>query len=125
MTVTYSAYPVISWTLKTDPPTFILIEPFKTTWKRDGKPSFSFIVDAGFTTDLASIPRIFRSLIPQVGRHLQPAIAHDWIYGGNVDMSKEDADLMFLDGMKSTGVWWLRRRVMYLAVRIGGKGYWE
>ena len=33
-------------------------------------------------------------------------------------------DEMFLEGMKSTKVNWLRRNAMWLAVRVGGKGQW-
>lgn len=122
MTVTYSAEPAIRWSLI--PERFTLIEPFKVTWDRGLTETVEFEVPAGFQTDLASIPRGFRSIIPQVGKHLQPAIAHDFSYDGNTDLSKADADLLFLEGMKSTGVWWLRRRIMYAAVRVGGKGHW-
>jgi len=122
MTVTYSAAPVIRWGLAQE--RFTLVESFVVTWIRGPTETVEFTVPAGFQTDLASIPRGFRSVIPQVGKHLQPAIAHDFCYEGNTDLTKADADLLFLEGMKSTGVWWLRRRVMYLAVRAGGKGHW-
>jgi len=122
MTVTYSAEPVIRWGLAQG--RFTLVEGFTVTWKRGLTEVVEFEVPAGFQTDLASIPRGFRSIIPQIGKHLQPAIAHDFCYAGNTNLTKEEADLLFLEGMKSTGVWWLRRRVMYLAVRVGGKGHW-
>lgn len=122
MTVTYSAEPVIRWGLAQG--RFTLVEGFTVTWKRGLTEVVEFEVPAGFQTDLASIPRIFQSIVPKIGKHIQPAIAHDFCYAGNTDLTKEEADLLFLDGMKSTGVWWLRRRVMYLAVRLGGKGHW-
>lgn len=122
MTVTYSADPVIRWGLAQG--CFTLTESFTVTWKQGLTQITEFQVPAGFRTDLASIPRGFRSIIPQIGKHLQPAIAHDFCYEGNTDLTKEDSDLLFLDGMKSAGVWWLRRRIMYLAVRLGGMGHW-
>ncbi len=123
MTVTYSADPVLRWGLAQG--RFTLTESFTVTWKRGLTEVLEFEVLAGFSTDLASIPRMFQSIVPKVGKHIQPAIAHDWCYMGNTHLSKYDADLLFLEGMKATGVWWLRRRVMYLAVRLGGKGHWK
>ena len=123
MSVTYSAAPVLRWGLAQGH--FTLVEPFTVTWKRGLTEVLEFAVRAGFSTDLASIPRLFQSIVPKVGKHIQPAIAHDFCYTGNVaGMSKAEADSLFLEGMKSMGVWWLRRRVMYLAVRVGGKGHW-
>ena len=104
---------------------FTLMNSFEVAWKPKGRPRVVFTVEAGFETDLASIPQVFQSVIPVLGRHRQPAIAHDWCYCGKTDLSKKDADLMFLDAMKSVGVGWWRRRSMYLAVRVGGKGHWS
>lgn len=123
MTVTYSAEPVIRWSLA--PGHFILEEGFTVIWNQPGTELTKFDVPVGFSTDLASIPRLFQSIVPKVGRHIQPSIAHDFCYEGGVpDMTRAEADLLFLEGMKAVGVWWLRRRVMYWAVRVGGKGWW-
>ena len=122
MTVAYSVDPVLRWGLAQA--RFVLTEPFTVTWSRPRSPLVHFTVPAGFSTDLASIPRLFQSIVPKVGKHIQPAIVHDWGYAGNTDLTKADTDLLFLEGMKASGVWWLRRRVMYLAVRLGGKGHW-
>ncbi len=122
MTVTYSAEPTMRWGLAQA--RFTLTEPFTVTWKRGLTEVLEFTVLAGFSTDLASIPRAFQGIVPKVGKHIQPAIAHDWCYMGNTDLTKADADLLFLEGMESVGVWWLRRRVMYMAVRLGGTGHW-
>lgn len=83
-----------------------------------------FTVDAGFITDLASIPRVFRSIIPQVGRHIQPSIVHDFAYESKTNLTRAEADLLFLDGMKAVGVSWLRRQAMYRAVRAFGWTLW-
>lgn len=123
MTVTYSDDPVLQWSLKTGH--FIVDEAFTAIWGRPGKEPFHLRVPVGFGTDLASIPQFFRNVVPQIGRHIQPAICHDYAYVYDVGLTKEEADLMFLDGMKSVGVPWWRRQVMYLAVRLGGKGRWE
>jgi len=123
MSVTYSAEPVLRWGLVQR--RFSLAEPFTVAWDRGLTEKGGFTVPAGFSTDLASIPRLFQGIVPKIGKHIQPAIAHDFCYEGNTNLTKEDSDLLFLEGMRSTGVGWLRRRVMYLAVRVGGKGYWK
>jgi len=123
-TVTYTA-PVVLESTPEDNEPFKLLRGFGVTWNRPGKPLFQFEVPAGFTTDLASIPRIFQSIVPKVGRHIQPAVVHDFCYEAGVpNMSRAEADSLFLEGMKDVGVWWLRRRIMYLAVRVGGTGWW-
>lgn len=122
MTVTYSAEPVLQWSLKVG--YFIVDEAFTATWNRLGKDKFKVRIPKGFGTDLASIPRLFQNIVPKVGRHIQPAIVHDYTYVYDTGLTKVEADQMFLDGMKSVGVPWYRRRVMYWAVRIGGTGHW-
>ena len=43
------------------------------------KPA-SIIVPAGMLTDLASVPKWARSFYGRVGKHLEAAIVHDWLY---------------------------------------------
>lgn len=80
-------------------------------------------VPEGFVTDLASIPRAFHWLIPVNGKHRSAAIIHDYLYVVK-DRSRSEADAIFLEAMKSSGVRWSQRRVMYLAVRLGGGIAW-
>ena len=122
MTVKFSDNYLLSGGLL--PGHFTLMNSFDVSWKPQGRPRVVFTVKEGFETDLASIPRVFQSVIPVLGRHRQPAIAHDYCYCGNTDLSKKDTDLMFLDAMKSVGVGWFRRWAMYWAVRVGGQGHW-
>lgn len=112
----YSAEPVLRWCSHKE--LWVLEKGFTTTWK-----GVKYTIKKGFETDLASIPRVAQGLVPKVGKHVQPAIVHDWFYvhGG---ITKAEADQMFLDGMKYVGVPWYRRYIMYAAVRVGGKGVW-
>lgn len=120
--VEYSSRPQVAW--DNDNKEWVLLQRFDCTWKRPGKER-TITVEAGFTTDLASIPRVFQSITPKVGRHIQPSIVHDWCYEDNVPgMTRKEADLLFLDGMKSSGVYWLRRQTMYRAVRLFGGALW-
>ncbi len=91
-----------------------------------GKPEL-LEVPAGFRTDLASIPRLARSLIPQNGRHRRAAVVHDYIYreAGRHTWTRKEADKCFLEAMKVDGVPKLRALTMYSAVRIGGWRTWN
>ena len=98
---------------------FKLTRSFEVTWR--GR---KFTVMRGFLTDLSSVPRLFRSVVPQVGHHLQPSVAHDWLYDYDWGFTRLEADRMMLDGMKLMGVPWLRRRLIYRTVRAAGWPYW-
>ena len=86
-------------------------------------------IPAGFRTDLASIPRVVRSLIPQNGRHRRPAVVHDYLYRRagreDSDWTRLEADQCFLEAMKVDGVPGIRRRVMYTFVRMFGEYSWN
>lgn len=77
----------------------------------------TIVVPEGFLTDLASIPRVFRSLIPQNGRHRAPAVVHDYLCRRE-DFPRRTADRIFNEAMKLTGVPALKRVAMYFAVRV-------
>ncbi len=125
---TYSIDPELRWDRATLE--WVVLREFQVCWHRDGKPAWNFTVPAGFRNDLASIPKRARSIIPQVGPNIQAAIVHDWCYSHEVffrgvDMTRAEADQLFLDGMASLEVPWLRRNTMHLAVRVGGSASWR
>lgn len=82
----------------------------------DGQPVL-VTVPTGFVTDLASIPRIFRFLIIKNGRHRPAAIVHDYLCRLGLEFSRVTADKIFYEAMKVRHVPWLRRKLMYAAVR--------
>ena len=82
----------------------------------DGK-TVLVTVPSGFVTDLASIPRIFRLLVPKNGRHRAAAIIHDYLCMLKLDFSRVTADKIFREAMKVLHVPKLRRWAMYIAVR--------
>jgi hypothetical protein len=78
-----------------------------------------FVVEIGFHTDFASVPRIFTWLLPTYGRYTRPAILHDKLCdlaraGG---ISRADADGLFRRSMRELGVAFLRRWLMWAGVR--------
>jgi hypothetical protein len=81
-------------------------------------------VPAGFVTDLASVPRFLWVVFPPHGRYAKAAIVHDWLYShGNV--SRKQADLIFLEGMLVLGVPHWKARVLYFAVRLFGGAHFK
>jgi hypothetical protein len=91
---------------------------------------FQIDVSKGFTTDLASIPRIARLVFPVNDLHRPAAVVHDWLYvrqrmlhrpiNSHCWIKREDADRIFYELMLSLGVSRLKAWVMYRAVRVGG-----
>ncbi len=77
----------------------------------------------GLYTDLSSVPQALWFVVGPIGKHLEISILHDYLYMAWTDhrktASRQDwrfADKMFLAGMKISGVNWLQRNLMYLAV---------
>lgn len=87
---------------------------------------FRITVPRGFITDGASIPRGFWSLIghPLNGKHASPAVVHDYLYVTQA-FDKDYADRVFLEAMKAKGVSFIRRHLMYYAVKFFGTSAWN
>ncbi len=102
---------------------FRLHYDFTYLWKPHTIP---FTIQAGFLTDFASIPRIFRIIIPKLGRWNKASVVHDYIYQTPlIQQTRKQADKIFLAGMTDLGVAKWKRMVMYWAVRIGGWMAWR
>lgn len=82
------------------------------------------MVPEGFKTDLASIPRAAWSLLPPIGKYEAAAVIHDWLYWSQ-ELSREDADAVFLDAMIYSGVGRLTRWLIFRAVRTFGGFAWR
>lgn len=77
----------------------------------------TYTVQAGFETDLASIPRLLWWLFPPHSPDYAPAaVLHDCLSRRGPVIQKT-ADGIFYDAMVARGVVMWRRRVMYRAVR--------
>jgi hypothetical protein len=86
-------------------------------------PVLSFVVPAGFVTDLASVPRVFWFIAPRWGKHGPAAILHDYLYRtGEVD--RRTADNRFADVMDLCNVHPIFADAMFFAVRIFGFHAW-
>ena len=81
-----------------------------------------FVVPEPEGTDFASVPRIFVWFLPRYGRYTKAAILHDYLWrvvvpGGQ--LSRLQADGIFRQAMRELNVPFLRRWIMWAAVRWG------
>ena len=81
-----------------------------------------FVVPAGMRTDFASVPRAFVWFLPRYGRYTKAAILHDYLWrhrvaDGTGRVSRRDADGLFRRVMRELDVPFLRRWIMWAAVR--------
>jgi hypothetical protein len=91
-------------------------------------------IPAGFVTDFASVPQLFWSIIPPMGKYFVAAVLHDYFYREpasricadpeGLPITRELADRIFLEEMADLKVSWWKRRLMYRAVRVGGSSSW-
>lgn len=58
---------------------YVVYEDYTVRYAVDGVLQ-RLTVPAGFITDLASVPRVARSIIGRVGPHLEAAIIHDYLF---------------------------------------------
>jgi hypothetical protein len=107
-----------------------LLEDFVVWVRISGGGWRKIAVPAGFVSDLASVPWLFRRGFPRFGPWNAAAVIHDYLYAagavGGFDISKEYADRVFLALMlfnpKCSRV---KARFMYMGVRIGALGVWR
>jgi hypothetical protein len=110
-----------------------LLEPLE--WRLAGPATINgIVVPVGFETDLASVPRLVRGLIPASGPWQRAAVIHDycyktkgacipaWWYDG-MDR-REVADMIFREAMKAANVASATRMLLWSAVRAGGAKGW-
>lgn len=95
---------------------WLLVESFEYEGKTD-----MFTVPEGFTTDFASVPRVFVWLLPRYGRWTQAAVLHDflWHLSRQDKFNKADADGIFNRALRELEVPFVRRWIMWTAVRWG------
>lgn len=95
----------------------------------------------GFSTDLASVPRLFWSLLPPDGRYEDAAVLHDWLCvqlaeaharDARPRVNERDTDGLFRRVMREGGVGLVTRWIMWVGVRWGAlanparrRGWWQ
>lgn len=99
--------------------TWQLLSGFEYRAQRD-----HYVVPEGERTDFASVPRVFIWFIPRYGIYTKAAILHDHLcrLSREGKFSRRDADGIFRQAMRASGVTFLRRWIMWAAVRWGALG---
>lgn len=83
-------------------------------------------VDAGFTTDFASVPRVLRRIAGPLDG-LEAAVFHDWLYAEGM-LPRKTADRMYYGLLRAKQIHPLprwRAWAMYRGVRVGGWAAWR
>ena len=88
------------------------------------------LVQKGFITDLASIPRLLRAVFDVNGPSRLPGVLHDWLYctGQDADgnsITRRQADDLFREALAACGVGLIARNLYWSAVRTFGWIYWD
>jgi hypothetical protein len=96
----------------------------KLEWRSNDDPSFTVTVPTGFITDLASVPRIFWSLLPRTARYSYPAIIHDYLYWYQ-PYERAVADDILKVAMQDLAVPAPQVLAVYSAVRVAGEMAWS
>ena len=132
---------VIEWpVVSTEPmmftggaPRFRLVNDPSFVWRLN----LTYGVKAGLLTDFASVPRVLRPIVGQVGVHSAAAVFHDASYarrllsrrsGGpwrQAVLTRAEADHMLIDLLACAGMGMALRHLVWLAVRLGGRQAWR
>lgn len=85
-------------------------------------------VPKGFTTDLASVPRVVPGIVRLLFRGplqtAHAAILHDWLYNAR-KVSRREADALFWEALRATGESAVGAWLMWAGVRAGGWWRWR
>lgn len=110
-----------------DPPEWKLLVPLLF----DSAVLYELIeVPTGFVTDFASVPRIPFAYWLAGGAGDAAAVLHDFLYRFRnlfpfPDVTRRQADMVFLEALAASGVTYWRRQLMYFAVRLFGVFAWR
>ncbi len=91
------------------------------------KEIYSIQIPQGFSTDFASIPKCVRNIIENVGKYNDIYLLHDWLYSklSQESFSRKEVDQIMLEKLKEFGMNFVKRNLVYNAVRIFGGKHWK
>lgn len=85
----------------------------------------TYMIPLHYEFDLQSVPRILRSVVQKTDRRLwYPSLIHDFLYEYRIG-KRSDADWLFYELMRENNVSFIKARLAYYAVRLGGFGAWN
>jgi hypothetical protein len=99
---------------------YLVVEP--VSYEND---FFKIDVKGGWETDGASVPKFLQNIFaPFADLTIEAAIVHDALYMAEA-LPRKKCDEIFLEIMELSGVPYWKRKLMYIAVRIGGGAVWK
>jgi len=96
----------------------------KTTWELlapivfVSKTGYVVTIEKGFTTDLASVPRIFWPVVPPFGRYARAAVLHDYLLEESC-LLPETANEMFFEALETLHT----NKTTRFLIKTGVRGY--
>jgi hypothetical protein len=81
-------------------------------------------VPSGFVTDLASVPRLYWSILPKTGKYAYAAIVHDFLYWTQ-KTTRAEADQVLKAAMQDSNVGAATVGVIYGTARAFGASFWN
>lgn len=83
------------------------------------------IVEEGFLTDFASVPRVPVAYWLCGDTSHKAAVIHDWLFHHHEICDEATANKVLLEAMEVEGVPKWRRLLIYLGVKLGGASAWQ
>ena len=110
---------------------YLVARPYTCRYRIDGVQK-TLSVPQGMLNDLASAPWWGRALVGRVGRHLEAAIVHDFLFVAWQDLDNRGANRrdfrfaneLMMAAMISAKVGWLPRNLIWLAI-TSPVGWWR
>ena len=84
----------------------------------------SYVIPKGFRTDLASVPKLFWSILPPIGQWMTASIIHDYLYQEKT-LTRKQADKELYKYMIYYNVKIPIALLIYISVRLFGKKYFN
>ena len=81
------------------------------------------VVPAGFVFDGGSVPRFLWPILDPWGSASKAFLLHDYLYHTG-ERSRLVSDAIFMEAMEVLGVGFIKRKLLYRGVRIGGWAAW-
>jgi hypothetical protein len=101
-----------------------LSEKFSVYTEVLGEEKVWIEVEEGFTTDFASIPKIFLPFLQWKDKFNKASVVHDWLYHSKM-FDRKTSDKIFLELQIALGINKYKAYTFYFMVRLFGWLYWR
>ena len=99
-------------------------QPFVYTFINNENRFVNILIPAGWETDYGSIPKVFQNIIEPIGHYSPCYVVHDFMYASEYYSTHSECDGVLLNHLEERGASWIRRNIVYSAVRSFGGLVW-